>query len=46
MIPPTSALVIVALVTVPSGSVALTPVDVAAPSVVVSGLGQLVQVIA
>ena len=42
VMPGTAALVMVALTTVPSGSVALTEVDVAVPSVVLSGLGQVV----
>ena len=41
VIPATGALVILAPVTVPSGSVALTPADVAVPCVVVNDAGQV-----
>ena len=41
VIPATGALVILALVTVPSGSVALTPAEVAVPWVVLNEAGQV-----
>ena len=42
VMPGTDALVILAVVTIPSGSVALTAAEVAVPAVVLGGLGQVV----